>query len=48
MVIERTYCELGEILQANLELVRVKQFIRAPDCGTTVMYQVKVHIGIRN
>ena len=36
MVIKRTYCELREILQANNELVRVKQFIPAPDCGTTV------------
>ena len=35
MAIERTYYELREILQANLELVRVKQFIRAPDCGPT-------------
>ena len=44
---ERTYYELGEILQANLELVRVKQFIRAPDCGTTDLWPQHCWFGQR-
>ena len=43
MAIERTHYELREILQANFELVRAKQFIPAcaPDCGTTAQNAIK-------
>ena len=35
LAIERTYCELSQIVKANFELGRVKQLNPASDCGIT-------------